>query len=229
VLAFILCRGICLAAPREEGQGISSSYVIRSLGTNIGTVKARMSGTATDNDFRADADVRVNLWFFGFSLTSSETTSIRAGRMVRYRKTIDTGGHRREITGEVAGGTLIMLVQDGGKVERTSIPLGDYDITNMEYPEVALVPGETRQMRVMDLENAEVVERQYRYVKEEKTEIEGREAKVIVADFSDKNAECRRWTAVINGLPIVIRQDGKEKTGFFNPSYSVRQTSKTDR
>jgi hypothetical protein len=66
-------------------------------------------------------------------------------------------------------------------------------------------------------------------VKEEKSEIEGREAKVIVADFSDKNAECRRWTAVVNGLPIVIRQDGKEKTGFFNPSYSVKQTSKAER
>jgi hypothetical protein len=183
-----------------------------------------MSGTTSDNDFRADVDVHVNLWFFGFSLKSSETTSIRAGRVVRYRKTIDTGGHRREITGEVAGDTLTMLVQDRGKVERTSIPLVDYDITNMEYPEVALVPGETRRMRVMDLENAEVVERQYRYVKEEKSEIEGREVKVIVADFSDKNAECRRWTAVVNGLPIVIRQDGKEKTGFFNPSYSVKQT-----
>jgi hypothetical protein len=80
--------------------------------------------------------------------------------MVRYRKTIDTGGHRREITGEVAGGTLNVLVQDRGTVERKSITLGDYDITNMEYPEVAFVPGETSRMRVMDLENAEVVERQ---------------------------------------------------------------------
>jgi hypothetical protein len=37
-----------------------------SFGTNIGTVKARMSGTACDNDLRADADVNVNLWFLAY-------------------------------------------------------------------------------------------------------------------------------------------------------------------
>lgn len=225
MLACSLCWGICSAAIREEGRGISSSYVIHSLGTDIGSVSARMSGTTNDNDLRADVDVNVNLWLFVFSLKSSETTSMRSGRMVRYHKTIDTGGHRREITGEVADGFLTVRVQDGGKVERKVIPLGDYAVTNMEYPEVTLAPGETRRLRVVDLENAEVVDREYRYVREEKTDIEGRTVKVIVADFADKNAECRRWTVIINGLPIVLRQDGKDKTGLFTPSYSVRQSA----
>jgi len=48
-----------------------------------------------------------------------------------------------------------------------------------------------------------------------------------VADFADENGECRRWTAIINGLPVVIRQEGKEKTGLFNPAYAVRQTKVT--
>lgn len=225
ILFCLLCWGVSSAAIREDGRGISSRYVIRSLGTAIGSVSANMTGTAGDNDFRADADVNVNLWFFEFSLKSSETTRMRSGKVVRYHKTIDTGGHRREITGEVAGGgVLSVVVRDGEVVERKSFPVHDYAATNMEYPEVTLAPGEKRRMRVMDLENAEVVDREYRYVKEEKMEVGGRAVRVVVADFSDKNAECRRWTAIINGLPIVIRQDGKEKTGLFNPSYSVRQT-----
>jgi hypothetical protein len=97
----------------------------------------------------------------------------------------------------------------------------------MEYPEMALAPGEVRKMRVVDLENAEIVGREYRQVAEEQTEINGRGSRVMVADFADKNSEGRRWTAIVSGLPVVMRQEGKEKTGLFNPSYSVRQTRVT--
>jgi hypothetical protein len=48
-----------------------------------------------------------------------------------------------------------------------------------------------------------------------------------VSDFTDKYAEARRRTSIISELPVVIHQEGKEKTGLFNPSYSVRQTSVT--
>jgi hypothetical protein len=97
----------------------------------------------------------------------------------------------------------------------------------MEYPETELAPGEVRRMRILDLENTEVVDREYRYVSEEQAEIDGRVTRIIVSDFNDKNSEARRWTAIINGLPVVVRQAGKEKTGLFNPSYSVRQTNAT--
>ena len=79
-------------------------------------------------------------------------------------------------------------------------------------------------MRVIDLENAEAVDREYRYVAEEQIVIGGRNTRVVVSDATDKYAEYRRWTAVVNGVPVVIRQEGKEKTGLFNPAYSVRQT-----
>jgi hypothetical protein len=214
------------AAAVETGRNcaIVSRYAIRSLGTGIGTVNAKMSGTATDNDLRADVDVNVRLLFFGFSLKSTETTSIRDGKVVLYSKTIDTGGDHREITGERDGEMFTIVVRDGEKVERKVFSTTGYQATNMEYPEVALAPGEVRKMRVLDLENSEVVDREYRYVAEEQAEIDGRAARIIVSDFTDKNSECRRWTAVINGLPVVVRQEGKEKTGLFNPSYSVRQT-----
>ena len=90
----------------------------------------------------------------------------------------------------------------------------------MEYPEVTLTPGEVRKMRVIDLENAEAVDREYRHVAEEQVVISGRLTRVVVSDATDNNAEYRRWTAVVNGVPVVIRQEGKEKTGLFNPAYS---------
>jgi len=183
-----------------------------------------MSGSATDNDLRADVDVNVGFLFFSFSLKSTETTSIRGGKVIRYRKTIDTGGDLRQITGEFDGGMFTIVVRDGEKAERKVFSSMNYDVTNMEYPEVTLAPGEVRRMLVLDLENSEVVDRVYRYVAEEQTEIDGRVIRIIVADFADKNSECRRWTAIIEELPVVWRQDGKEKTGLFNPSYSVRQT-----
>jgi hypothetical protein len=223
----VVCSLGCVAASSDnsgESAAAGIKYIIRSLGSDIGTVSAKTIGTARDNDFRADVAVKVRFLFFGFALTSSETASIRGGKLLRYRKTIDTKGHRREITGEVNGDTLTMVVSDGGKTERKEFPATGYVTTNIEYPEVTLVPGETRRMRIVDLENTEIVDREYRYVSEEQAEINGKSGRVIVTDFADKNAEGRRWTAIISGLPVVVRQEGKEKTGLFNPSYAVRQT-----
>ncbi len=175
------------AAEKENICAVSSIYAIRSLGSDIGTVWAKTSGTASDNDFRADVDVHVGFLFFRFSLKSTETTSIRGGKVLRYRKTIDNGGDHKEITGELERDMFTIVVRDGNKVERKRFPTTIYDVTNMEYPELTLVPGEVRKMRVLDLENSEVVDRSYRYVAEEQIEIEGRITRLIVADFSDQD------------------------------------------
>jgi len=225
VACFLDCSVASAARDAGEGSSVAVNYIIRSLGVDIGSVSAKTVGTATDNDFRADVSVNVPLLFFSFSLSSTETASIRNGKLVSYRKTITNKGHRREITGELKGDFFNITVRDGGKVEHRKFPVTDYAITNMEYPEVTLARGEVRKMRVFDLENAEIVDREYRQVEEEQTETNGRRSRVIITDFTDKNAEGMRWTTIASGLPIVMRQKGKEKTGLFNPAYLVRQTT----
>jgi hypothetical protein len=215
------------AAQSGESRTVAVNYVVRSLGSDIGTVSAKTTGTARDYDFRDDVTVNVRFLFFKFSQVSSETASIRGGKLVRYHKTTDTKGQRREITGELNGTVFKMVIREGDKTEHKSFPAADYVTTNLEYPEVTLAPGEVRRMQVMDLENTEIVDREYRQVADEQTEINGSSSRVIVSDFADKNAEGRRRTAIVSGLPVVIRQEGKEKTGLFNPSYLVRQANVT--
>jgi hypothetical protein len=226
----VLCSlgcGIASAANNDESHTVAVRFVIRSLGSDIGRVSAKTVGTDRDNDFRDDVTVSVHFWFFEFSHTSSETASIRGGKLVSYHKTIDTKGQRKEISGELNGDSFSITVRDKGKAEHKQFPATGYVTTNLEFPELTLVPGEVRRLRVLDLENAEIVDREYRHIADEQTEINGRATRVIVTDFADKNSEGRRWTAIISGLPFVIRQEGKEKTGLFNPSYAVRQTRVT--
>lgn len=220
--------GIAFAANNGESRAVAVSYVIRSLGSDIGTDSAKIFGTARDYDFVNDVNVNAHFLFFSFSLTSSETASIRGGRLVSYHKTVDTKGNRREITGKLNGDIFNMVVRDGRKSEHKEFPATSYVTTNLEYPEVLLAPREVKRIRVLDLENTEIVDREYRHVTDEQTEINGRGRRVMATDFADKNAEGRRWTAIISGLPVVIRQEGKEKTGLFNPSYSVRQAKIAD-
>jgi len=225
----VVCSLGCVAAAvagTGESPAVTVNYAIRSLGSDIGTVSAKTVGTPRDNDFRDDAHVNVRILFFNFTHTSSEQASIRGGRLVSYHKTTDTKGNRREITGELTGDTFKIVVREGGKTEHTEFPTAAYVTTNLDYPEVSLAPGEVRKMRVLDIENAEIVDREYRHIANEQAEINGR-SRVIVSDFNDKNAEGRRWTAIVYGLPVVVRQEGKEKTGLFNPSYAVRQTGVT--
>jgi hypothetical protein len=226
LLGTLGCCG-AFAAQNGESSAVAVNYVIRSLGSDIGTVRAKTIGTPRDYDFSDDVSVNVRFLFFKFSLTSSETARIRDGKLVRYHKTTDTKGQRREITGELNGETFKMVVRDGGKTETREFPVTDYVTTNLEYPEGALAPGEIRRLRVLDLENTEIVDREYRHVAEEQNDINGRSSHVIVSDFTDTYSEARRKTSVISGLPIVMHQEGKEKTGLFNPSYSVRQTRVT--
>lgn len=226
-LLLIVCSLGCnsvLAANNDESRAIAVNYVIHSLGSDIGTVSAKTVGTARDFDFVDDVKVNVHILFFNFSLTSSETASIRGNRVVSYHKATDTKGHRREITGKLTGDIFSMVVRDGKKTEHKEFPATSYVTTNLEYPEVLLATGEVRNMRVLDLENTEIVDREYRQVSDEQRDINGTGRRVMATDFGDKNSEGRRWTAIINGVPVVIRQEGKEKTGLFNPSYSVRQT-----
>jgi hypothetical protein len=218
---------IAFAVNNGESHTVAVSYVIRSLGSDIGTVSAKTVGTARDYDFFDDVNVNARFLFFGFSLKSSETASIRGGKLVNYHKTIDSKGRRREITGKLNGATFNMVVLDGGKTQHKEFQVTDYVTTNLEYPEVSLAPGEVRRMRVLDLENTEIVNREYRQISEEEAEINGRGSRVMASDFADKNAEGRRWTAFVGELPFVWRQEGKEKTGLFTPSYSMRQTRVT--
>ncbi len=223
VVCFLCCNN-AFSAANDENRTVAVSYVVRSLGSDIGTVRANTVGTASDNDFHADVNVIVRLWLLNFSFTSSESASIRGGKLVSYNKIIDTKGQRREITGKLNGDIFKIVIRNGDKEERKNIPATGYITTNIESPEMTLTPGEVRSVRIADLENAVIVDREYRYVAEEHAEIDGRDIRVMVADFADKFGEGRRWTAIIGGFPIVLRQEGKEKTGLFNPSYKVRQT-----
>jgi hypothetical protein len=224
---YSLGRGVVFAASNDEIRTVEVSYIIQSLGSDIGTVSARTIGSARNCDFQADTKVNVHFWFLNFSLVSNEKARIREGKLVSYHKIVDTNGHRREISGELTGDILRMVAREGGKEEHKDIPLAGYITTNMEYPEMTLAPGEVRKMPVADLENTVIVDRKYRQVTEEHSTINGRVRRVVVSDFSDENAEGRRWTTFIDGLPIVLRQEGKEKTGLFNPFYKVLQTKVT--
>ena len=173
-----------------------------------------MSGTATDNDLRADVDVNVGFLFFSFSLKSTETTSIRGGKVMRYRKTIDTGGDHREITGELDGGMFTILIRDGEKVERKVFSTMIYEVTNMEYPEVTLAPGEVRRMRVLDLENSEVVDRVYRYVAEEQARSTGVLSALLLLISPIKIPNAGDGPLLSMGYRLLSGRKARKKQGF---------------
>ncbi len=75
--------------------------------------------------------------FLAFSLKSTESTSIRAGKMVRYNKTIDTGSNRREITGDLYGCMLTVMVWDGEKAEGKRFSTMSFEATNMQHGRLA--------------------------------------------------------------------------------------------
>jgi hypothetical protein len=92
----------------------------------------------------------------------------------------------------------------------------------MDCPETTIArEGEQLEIRLLDLENARVVNRRYVWAKTETVKVGEQTIRCRVVDFEDPDNACRRWIAR-DGLGVIIaRQEGKGKAG----PYVLKMTS----
>jgi hypothetical protein len=226
VLFILVCfrvGGVFPAIPQDARE---SSYEVFSHGLKIGEAKIVCGPVMRERGrtFRFESSMHIDarFVFFSYSLEKKEEAMVGSEGTLSYRRTSQENGKNTLVAGRVEDGSFRFTITENGERRVLVVPRRKYDFTNLDCPEITLGPEEREKtLRILDLENLEIVTRKYRWVREEDVRVGGRRIHCKVIDFEDQNKRGRRWVEEDELGVLVTRQDGTGKGG----SYSSRLTS----
>lgn len=224
LMAATVVLGVCLYSAHlawsSSADKRSSRFSIHSHGIRIGDASSTCS-RGDDNTIIFSNSTRINASFIvrSYSLDSREYANVGKNGTVSYSRTSLENGKSTVVKGLLENGQFKLNITENDSKRTISIPRIEYDFTTMECPETLLTQvGEKKSIRLLDLENLEVVKRNYTWVRNEEVRVGGKSYNCRVIDFEDKNKKCRRWIKPDDIGVIIARQDGSGKAG----TYSVR-------
>jgi hypothetical protein len=203
-----------------------SSYEVFSHGMKIGEVKTVCGPVARERGktfhFESTMHIDAQFVFFSYTLDKKEEAMVGSEGTLSYRRTSYENGKNTLVAGRLEEGVFRFHISENGTNRTLVVPRRKYDYTTLDCPETTLGPEEREKtLRILDLENLEIVMRKYRWVREEDVRVGARRIRCKVIDFEDSNKKGRRWVEEDELGILVTRQDGSGK----GVSYSSRLTS----
>lgn len=199
-------------------------YDVLTRGFRIGKAVSSLKVTNEEGqkviNFTNKTDVHTSFLWLRCNISSSEQATIKGGKLVSYSRQEKIKGVDVAVTGRLKDEHFRFDVLENGRKRSIVIPCSSYDHTTMECPEATMEfkPDGRKTVRILDTEFMEVVERNYRLVREETFKVDGKEFHCRIIDFKDPHKSCRRWIGADHDAIIMFRQDGKSKEG----SYTVQ-------
>jgi len=220
LLFYVLPAGSSTGSTRVRYDVVARGFQIGKAVTSVG-----VSGEEGQKVIRFvnKTDVDASFLWVRCSIHSSELATVKGGKLTCYSRQEINKGVSLSVTGKLEDDSFRFDVRENGGKRSIVIPNSSYEHTTMECPEALMdfKPDGTRTVRILDTEYMEVVERNYRLVRECSYKVNGKEYHCRIVDFKDPHKSCRRWIGVDHDAVIVFRQDGKSSNG----SYSVRATA----
>ena len=215
---FMADQGLSLA---EAPTGRISEYQIESRGFRVGGMKTSQQPMLRDGRpairFRSTMAISASFLFFSKKSSSSDDAVVGDSGTVAYRHASLTDGRTKEVVAHFTDGqTQLQITEHYGKPRSIIFRRESYDFTTMDCPEMSLLrPGDEREIRLLDLENARVVKRKYHWRKNEEMSIDNRKIVCRVIDFEDPDNRCRRWITQDERGVLIVRQEGKSRSGSY--------------
>lgn len=227
VMVLIAIPAFPTTLPQSMSPTRSITYKVSAMGTSIGDV---VSEQRIFNEteryriyFKTKTNIKASFLWFSHSQHTVETGELSNGNLVKYSFNGEENGVRKSLEGHLETDGFRFSIEEDGVKRSFVIPRGSYDHTTMECPEsrIDFADGREKYLRVLDVENAVVVKRQYQLVREELYSLDNREHPCRVVDMIDQRKKMRRWIAWDGGTVVLYRQDGRGGKG----SYSVKAVS----
>jgi hypothetical protein len=228
VLLTFLSAGASVPADVDARESV---YEVFSHGMKIGEVKTVCAPQAREQrkSFRFESSTRINanFLFFSYNLDKKEEAMVGEEGTVSYRRCALENGKAMQVSGRMENGAFRFTIEENGNRRILVVPRERYDVTSLDCPEVSMGPNEKdKTLRVLDLENLEIVTRRYRWVRDENIGVAGRQIHCKVIDYQDPNKKARRWLEEDELGVLVTRQEGKGKGVSYTSrliSLAVRQ------
>ncbi|HTP67205.1 MAG TPA: hypothetical protein VMJ66_17575 [Geobacteraceae bacterium] len=206
-----------------------SDYDIYSRGFRVGELKTICEVLSCNEKrvlkFASSTRVKINLLLYSFTLDNREEALISDEGTISYRRTTREKDSVCDVEGRMAHGRFLLDISENGIKHSMAVDREKYDYTSMECPETAMKhEGDEMTLRLLDLDTLMLVNRRYRWIKNEEVTIDGRKINCRVIDFSDVNKQCRRWIRPDAAGAIIVRQEGTGKNG----RYSLRMAHLRD-
>jgi len=198
-------------------------FKISSFGLKVGQLETSVSnlpyrGTQAVR-YESDLSVDVNLLVVRKKSHIREEALLGEQGPLSYRKWGTDDGKSNSIEGNFEEGSFHFRTLENGVAHNGVVSKGSYDFSSVEWPETTMeVEGETMKVRLLDLARASVVQRRYRYLRNEDVEVGGKTLHCKVVELSDPNFRCTRWVSGKGSNTLLVRQDGK----INGSSYTVR-------
>ncbi len=225
-LALVTMSAAALHGASDPHAFRKASYQISSRGFRVGELKSMMQPVVRDGQrlvrFEANTSIDAGFLFFALRSISYEEALVGEAGTVGYRRSETENGRTRSVEAQFFPNHVTLIVREVDSLRMVTIPRAHFDFTTMDCPEATIVrEGEQLEIRLLDLAQARVVTRRYRWLKTEAVTIGRRTIHCRIVDFEDSDDNCRRWIAR-DGIGVIIaRQEGQGKSG----SYVLQMTS----
>lgn len=226
LLLAMLSAGVVWGSQSDGAGSRETRYDVFSHGLKIGEVKTVCAPVVREQRktyrFESSTHIDADFLLFSYNLDKKEEAMIGRDGTFNYRRTTQENGKTVHVSGRMENRAFRFTIDENGSRRTLIVPRETYDFTTLDCPEVSMGPGEAeKSLRVLDLENLTVVNRKYRWVRDENVAVAGRNIPCKVIDFQDTNKKGRRWVEEDSLGVLITRQEGRGN----GVSYSSRLTS----
>lgn len=209
-----------LWVPASSGFAVTYDYEVSFDEERVGAMVTKVSLERTANGaVRAidnSLDIRVSVGSrIAFSLDYASSSQIGSSGLLRYESRATIDGEAASASASLERDALVVVVSLGGRRASKRFSQEDYDLTSAET--VGFRPadfGSERTVRVLDLDEQEIVSRTLRWVADETLRIGPVALRCKVVEFEDRNARGIQWIGP-DSHPVVVQEESEDEDGRF--------------
>ncbi len=203
---------------QPNGNHVRARYKIAHEGENIGTIYSERrigewSGAkavvVTD-----ELDIRVERFLNNYTLHTRETITLTDAGLVCYSGVSVEDGKRSSVEATLADNGLTMAVEEDGESYKNILANSQFDASSEEVVDRFIVSGEaSKTLRVIDLDDFEVVKTEYRNEGRTEVEIAGEGFISYVVSFNSSRKKGRQWLTADDTGTWLLKEEGTDNEG----------------
>lgn len=204
-----------------DGHKVFARYTILHEGDVVGRLQSRRAVgkwrqleavTVTD-----EIDIKVESFWNNYSVHSLERMVLTDAGLVHYSGLSVEDGQRSSVEANLTERSLEMRVEEEGENFESHLDRSLYDASSEDAAAWFIGSGKASQvLRVIDLDDFEVVETKYRYEGEDELHIAGMRFAGRVVSFRNNRKKGRQWFTVDNTGTWLLKEIGTDEDGQYS-------------
>ncbi len=196
-------------------------YDVESEGKKLGEILSTTRILSTEpvlvREMISSTHLRAKLLFLTvFSLESQDTSLIGPDGLLEHHSHAVVDDQVIILHGQRQGDTLLFQLHQENEQDELEIPVSSFDVTSLDSGFlVNLSPGQSKTLRVLQLETLQIVETKFTRLKDEPFTLSGKTVPCLVVKWSSQAGQGKSWYQKLSP-DVLIREDGIDEDGAYS-------------